>query len=352
MWILLIPLLAQAPADRPLLEAEQAREAGVSTLLTAIQGKDTHAQGLAARAIGRLENPTYRDAIVPLLRSPDPQVRRSAAAALAQMRVAPPPASAADSDPSVRAVIYEAIGRAKPPSGNAESQLAAGLSDSDATARTGAARGLESLFRLNRMLKPSAATTTAMHQAFAANRNEELRELTLLTMNAAKDRDQATVTAALADPSPQVRRLAVLATGNWKDDESPIVRYESLRLAKSCDRASASLKDASDHVALEAIDLLGTLHCNANLITPLTSAKSWRIRAHAIVSLARVDPAQAREKLAAMMADPIWQVRAYTARAARLANASGVLATLARHRNPNVAIAALTTPDYPHSTPQ
>src|SRR5882757_1567817 len=43
MWILLIPLLAQSPADRPLLEAEQAREAGVSTLLSAVKGKDIHA---------------------------------------------------------------------------------------------------------------------------------------------------------------------------------------------------------------------------------------------------------------------------------------------------------------------
>jgi len=31
---------------------------------------------LAARAIGRLENPAYRDALIPLLHSPDPLVRR------------------------------------------------------------------------------------------------------------------------------------------------------------------------------------------------------------------------------------------------------------------------------------
>ncbi len=343
-----IAVRAQAPAERALLAAEQAREAGVSALLAAAAGPDVRLQALAARAIGRLENLAHRDALIPLLHSPDPLVRRSAVGALAQM-CAPFDHTAllkAERDASVRAAIYEAIGRAKPVAGDAERLLAGGLSDPDPSVRAGAARGLESLFRLNATPPLAAATTAALHKAFAANRGEQIRELILLTMNRADDHDPSTLASALADPSPQVRRLAVLGTRTWVRDPSPMVLYESLRAAPSCDRAAAAVNEGNDHVALAAVDLLGTLKCDAGLIAPLVAGgKPWRIRAHAVVALAAVDPAQARSALAGMMADPTWRVRAYAARAARVVNDSAVLATLARDANPNVAIAALTTSD-------
>src|SRR5271170_4821628 len=80
------PTAAQDRADRVLLEAEQAREAGAPILLAALARGDVHSQMLAARAIGRLENLSYRDALTPLLNSSDPQLRRASAGALAQMR--------------------------------------------------------------------------------------------------------------------------------------------------------------------------------------------------------------------------------------------------------------------------
>ncbi len=344
---------AQDRADRVILEAEQAREAGVPTLLAAAKG-DARSQMFAARAIGRLEDPSYRNVLISLLDSPDPQVRRAAAGALAQMRA--PFAWAgvlkAERDGPVRAAIFEAIGRAKPVTDGAESVLAGGLKDDDPHARAAAARGLESLFRLNSKppRKPASATIAALHKAFEANRapdsNDEIRELVLLTMHAAGDRDSATMASALADPNAQIRRLAVLYTGTWVQDSSPIVRYEALRAAPSCDRAAAAVSDPNDHVALEAVDLLGSLKCDAALLTPLVvSGHSWRIRAHALVALAAVDPARAREGIAGMVADSTWQVREYVAKAARILNDSTVLATLARDGNPNVAIAAMTTPD-------
>jgi cyclophilin family peptidyl-prolyl cis-trans isomerase/HEAT repeat protein len=165
-------------------------------------------------------------------------------------------------------------------------------------------------------------------------------------MHAAGDRDSTTMASALADPNAQVRRLAVLYTQTWVKDSSPIVRYEALRVAPSCDRAADAVSDAGDHVALEAVDLLGSLKCDAALLTPLVvSGRTWRIRAHALVALAAVDPARAREEIARMAEDSTWQVRAYVAKAARMVNDSTVLATLARDENPNVAIAAMTTPD-------
>jgi len=353
LLLALFPVVAQDRADRVLLEAEQAREAGVQALMATAKGS-VHAQMLAARAIGRLENPEYRDVLIPLLNSPDPRVRRAAAGALAQMR-APffwAGILKTEGDVSVRAAIFEAIGRAKPLADDAESALAGGLSDADRNARAGAARGLESLFRLNSKppRKADPATIAALHKAFEANRapngNDEIRELILLTMHAAGDRDSTTMASALADSNAQVRRLAVLYTGTWVKDSSPMVQYEALRAAPSCDRAADAVSNSDDHVALEAVDLLGSLRCDAALLTPLVvSERSWRIRAHALVSLAAVDPGRAREAIARMVVDPTWQVRVYVAKAARIVNDSTVLATLARDENPNVAIAAMTTPD-------
>jgi cyclophilin family peptidyl-prolyl cis-trans isomerase len=82
------------------------------------------------------------------------------------------------------------------------------------------------------------------------------------------------------------------------------------------------------------------------LLAPLVSnGRSWRVRAHALVALAAVDPARTREAIARMAADSTWQVRDYLARAARMVNDSATLATLAHDENTNVAIAAMTTPD-------
>jgi HEAT repeat protein len=103
------PAVAQDRADRAVIEAEQARAAGVPTLLAAVANGNARSQMLAARAIGRLDSPSYRDALTPLLESADPQVRRAAAGALAQMRA--PFAWATvlkvERDASVRAAIFE-----------------------------------------------------------------------------------------------------------------------------------------------------------------------------------------------------------------------------------------------------
>jgi cyclophilin family peptidyl-prolyl cis-trans isomerase/HEAT repeat protein len=344
----LLPALAQ---DRVLLEAEQARQAGAATLLAALAHGDARSQVLAARAIGRLEDPSYRDTLLPLLNSSDSQVRRTAAGALAQMRA--PFAWAAvlktERDTSVRAAIFEAVGRAKPPADDAESLLTAGLKDANPQTRAAAARGLESLFRLNSKppRPPDAATLAALHEAFAANRTangEDIRELILLTMRATRDHDPVTLASALADLSPQVRRLAVIETRAWVRDPSPMVRYESLHVAPSCDRAAAAVSDTDEHVALAGVDLLGGLKCDPALLAPLfSSERSWRIRAHALVSLAAADPARTRDRITVMAADPTWQVRAYVAKAARMVNDSAALHTLAHDKNPNVAIASMTT---------
>jgi cyclophilin family peptidyl-prolyl cis-trans isomerase len=125
-----------------------------------------------------------------------------------------------------------------------------------------------------------------------------------------------------------------------------MVRYEALRVAPSCERAAAALNDESEHVVLAAVDLLGSLKCDAAMLTAsFSDGRSWRVRAHALVALANVDPSAARVRVKTMAADPAWQVRTYVAKAARIVNDSSTLATLARDENPNVAIAAMTTPE-------
>ena len=342
-------LAAQVPVDRAILEAEHSREAGMPALRTAVAGNNPRTQRLAARAVGRIENPAHRDDVIPLFKSPDAGVRRAAAGALAQMRVMYDYASLlrAEKDATVRAVIHEAIGRAKPFDAASETLLAGGLTDADARVRTGAARGLESLFRLNPApVRPTAATLTALHAAFAANAIEELRELALLTMNAAGDRDSVTLALALRDPSPQVRRLAVIGHRAWVSDTAPMVQYQALRVSRSCEKASDAVANANDHVAIAAVDLLGTLKCPQSALPSLVkTGRNWRIRAHALVALAAVDTAAARIAMRAMMMDSVWQVRAWAADAARILKDSIGLAMLAKDPNPNVAINALTTVD-------
>ncbi len=349
MWLILLPMLAQVPVDRAVLEAEHAREAGMPALRAAVSGPDVRAQRLAARAIGRIENPAHSDLLAPLFRSADVQVRRAAAGALAQMRAPFDYGAllAAERDATVRAVIYEAIGRTKPVTDVAETLLVSGLAEKDARVRAGAARGLESLFRLNPApRRPTDATMTALHSAFAADTAEDTRELILLTMNAAGDRDSVTLASGLADRSSQVRRLAVIGSRTWKRDDAPMVQYQALRLSRSCDRAIESLNNPNDHVAIAAVDMLGSLKCDAKVVLPLvTTGRNWRIRAHALVSLAAVDPQQAKRALSGMMTDSVWQVRAWVADAARIVKDSAVLATLAKDPNPNVAINAMTTVD-------
>ena len=349
--MLLLPLLlllqAQTPTEYAIREAEYQRPDNVSVLLSGLKSPDPRTQALAVRAMGRLERPPLRDSVTPFVTSVDADLRREAVAALAQMGATFDYASLlpAEKSGAVRAVIYESIGRVKPPVAGSEARLVAGLKDEDIAARTGAARGLETLVRLNiKATRPEPATLAALRQAVLDNAVSRLRQFALLAMNAAGDQDVATFDIALKDGDPQVRRLAVTGSKRWVEDPSPIVRFEALRVAPTCERALAAVKDASGHVALAAVDALGALKCDATAIEALVDkGVSWRVRAHAIVSLAKVAPDLARAKLPAFRDDPAWQVRAYAASAAKLSGDQTTLTTLAQDMNPNVAAAAMTT---------
>ncbi len=338
---------AEVPGPgRVILEAENARADDVGPLLAAVAGPDIAAQRLAVRALGRMERAEAADAVLALAASPDAGVRREAANALGQMGVSADFSAwlARERSGDVRGALYQTLGRVAPIDGVTEAALSAGLGDDDPVARAGAAHGIEAFVRLNRRTRrPAPPTIAALRTAASDTTSAEVRELALLALSAADDRDRGTLERALQDPESQVRRLAVMALGEWVDDPSPMVRYEALRVAPTCDRAVRSLDDDSGHVVLLAVDLLGTLPCAAEAIEPLLSPdRTWRVRAHAVVSLARVNPAAARGHLPALAADPVWQARAYAATAAIIAGDDAVRASLASDPEPNVVIAAMT----------
>jgi cyclophilin family peptidyl-prolyl cis-trans isomerase len=328
--------------------AEHTRTPNVAIFLEALKGPDPRIQRLALRALGRLERPALAAQIAPWARSSDALTRREAVAALAQAGAAFDFASllSGESDATVRAVLYEAIGRAKPPADGSEAVLVTGLKDVDPQGRIGAARGLETLVRLNlRTRPPSASTLDALRQAIRDNAISRLRQFALLALNAASGGDAATYDLAVLDPDPHVRRLAVAGSKRFVEDPSPIVRYEALRVAGTCERALAALNDASGHVVLAAVDFLGAAKCDSSSIERLVEGgASWRIRSRALVALAKTAPEAARAKLGAFSSSPIWQVRVYAANAARLLKEETILHRLADDPNGNVAAAALTTP--------
>ncbi len=355
MWLLMLSLVVQTPSPRQVLEAEHARGADISVLMRAARGSDQTLRARAVRAIGRFERPALRDSVVPFVTDKSPQVRLEAINALGQMKApfdfVAPLSKELRSD--VRAMLLSTMGRSSAATGSVEQTLAThlGAAARDATERLGAARGLESLLRRTaRSNKPTASTVQALRQAFRANRGEEMRQLVLLALTAAGDRDSSTMALALRDSSAQVRRLAVAATRQWLDDPSPFVRYQALRVAGTCERALASLRDGSEHVALAAIDLIGEKSCDANtyastLQMVMSDGTTWRMRAHALVALARIAPALAQPALAASATSRTWQERVYAATAAKLLHDSATLAALARDNAPNVAIAAMSNTD-------
>lgn len=349
MWLLLIPMLAQqVPAERSVLEAEHARQAGVAALVRATTTGLPRVRAFAARGIGRLEDTTNQSALVTLTDSPTAPLRAAAFSGLAQMRAGYPFALAlrTERDATVRAAIFEAIGRATPIADGSEAMLRLGLREANPVARAGAARGLEAMFRLNRRTAtPDGATVDALRAAFAATASEPIREFILLTLIPVEGTDSRLRTLALRDPSAGVRRLAVLAARTFVADPSAMVRFEGLKFLEDCDRLAALVNDPSDHVSLGAIERLGQQGCAPAVIERITtSGRSWRAKAAAWQALMLADTSRVRDAIAALARDTIWQVRAKAGAPARLAQDSVTLAALASDMNPNVALTALNSP--------
>jgi len=257
----------------------------------------------------------------------------------------------------------------------------------------GVARGLESLLRQNakaftpaqetlRRLKRLALERRRARRPDEAEDTVRVRRLAMAALASSKQAGEAAIVAAAADPDGQVRRLALLALagampGTVPDavrarlmtaglaDPDDVVRYEALRIhARSLVGALAdwtpvfaALDDPSPHVALFAIDLLwGPQPQRARAIERLRreaaalpgaipgapgGAVEWHRPAHALVSLARIAPGEARALLPGFSESPVWPVRMYAARAAALLQDAGWLSRLAHDDRDNVRDAAV-----------
>jgi cyclophilin family peptidyl-prolyl cis-trans isomerase/HEAT repeat protein len=183
----------------------------------------------------------------------------------------------------------------------------------------------------------------------------------------------AAATDARIDERERIIKIALA-------DKEPRVRLEALRAwgrhfqKTSCAPIRVALKDPNPHVMLQAIDQLANA-CPASesaaadlsaLVDALSNTpRTWHAPAHAIVSLAKIQPDAARQALPKFVQHPIWQVRMYAARAAGILSSIEHLNTLMNDPNDNVreaalsslidlkrpevitaAIASLTRPDY------
>ncbi len=345
IWPLILVIL-QLPLTRAILEAEDARSRNIEVYAEALQSDQTEARRLAIRALGRLERPELAHHIIPFLDAAEPSLRAEAVNSLGQMRADVELLSTfkTETAPAVRAVYYRTMARL--PKAD-EVLLIKGLEEADPVVREGAAKGVETLYRLNarKGLKPPLHSLQAMRKAFRENSDPLLRRLLLLALNSVGDADPSVIEAAFGDSDPQVRRLAVIATKRWRDDPSPMVRYEALRLAPSCDRAAAALADPSPHVALLAVDLLGN-GCPADILENIVDrSNDWRRQARALVSLSRVGPDSAAERLERFARHDRWQVRAYAAAAAKVLKNEQILKSLLEDKHAGVATAALEKPE-------
>ena len=390
---------AQSLQER-MLQAEDARpttDAGLAPLREGLQG---NGRRTAIRAIGRLERPEMIPMIAPALND-GVGIRAEAANALAQM--ARTPAAVADvqklllaraaMDASLNTweswgEIAAALGRLPYDSAEqlqaAEAVLLTGLpapdsmNDVETAALAGSARGFESLARTVRAKKlPTLGERTwdllrwaATAQRTASDPRSALtRRLAMAALVTGNQATASVVERGLNDTDAEVRRFAAAAAAtdakiDERDriikialtDKEPRVRFEALRAwgrqfqKTSCAPIRAALKDPNPHVVLQAIDQLGNACPGAEspdadlraLAESLTNTpRAWHAPAHAVVSLARIQPEAATSVLPRYIRHPIWQVRMYAARAAGVLGLDRDLDDLGADPNDNVREAAL-----------
>jgi cyclophilin family peptidyl-prolyl cis-trans isomerase len=394
------PAFAQSLQER-MLQAEDARpttDAGLAPLMEGLKG---NGRRTAIRAIGRLERPEMISLVAPALND-GVGIRAEAANALAQMARTPAAVvevqklllARAAADASLNTweswgEIVAALGRLPYDTNEqvqaAEAVLITGLPSPDSmnevetAALAGATRGLESLARTVRAKKlaPLGERTwdllrwAATAQRPAADpRNAITRRLAMAALVTGNQATTSVIERGLLDADAEVRRFAAVAAASdarleERDrviktalaDKEPRVRFEGLRAwgrhfqKTSCAPMRAALKDPNPHVMLQAIDQLAT-PCpasespSAELVAIATSLsntpRAWHAPAHAIVSLARVNPDAAKKLLPQFIAHPTWQVRMYAARAAGTLGMVRELDALWADANDNVKEAALT----------
>jgi peptidyl-prolyl cis-trans isomerase B (cyclophilin B) len=412
--VLLLATLASAqaiPAARLAIFAAEEHGAADARDLAAIRAGlrsgDEETARAAARAIGRLRRPALATEVLPLLRSAVPEVRAEAAVASAQS-LADTAASLAprtsvvsallarldvEAEASVRGSICDALGRIPRLDGRqialAEQALVKLAKSDFLDDRLGVARGLEGLMRRSDPPRtPSPETLDVLRSLVDWDspvdthagrpdplRDARVRRLAFDALATLRGIDTSIVSRAAHDPDSQMRWRAVEAAStapalgaarrdvlvNALDDGAPLVRAAAVTglnalepgSERTCARALAVAHDASNAVAIAAIDVLA--HCGSfqqslalTAIAQDTAAvrvpRSWQRAAHAVLSLARSAPTMASPSVAALADVPIPAFRYYVALAAVATHDARTLQRLARDPDQRVAHAARTSP--------
>jgi cyclophilin family peptidyl-prolyl cis-trans isomerase/HEAT repeat protein len=396
------PARPSAPVDttalQRLLAAEDARGTGpdgLTPLLDARSSSDTLLRRAAVRGLGRMQRPALGKLLVPLLADPVPAVRAEAANAIAQsMRRVPRTGSAeadsagfstgaaagalahalaTESDPAVTDALGQSLGRLPLPDSasarGAETALRARLA---ARPGPGLVHGLYTLARARKATGDLAAETIALLRRVAVTSPDTLvRRLALRTLATGAGLDSATAVRAIGDQEDESRRMALRGAGALSPglradlvrrgfgDSSVIVRIEAIAAARlgagppDCRPILAATSDPVPAVAITAVDSLAsgcadTAGAAAALgrlaAAPVRSGPPdhrWQLPAHALLALARLDPAAAARLLPPAVRSKRWETRVYAARTAAAVGVRSHLYRLAREADHNVQEAAI-----------
>ncbi|HEX3275042.1 MAG TPA: peptidylprolyl isomerase [Gemmatimonadales bacterium] len=395
------PSAAVAPDSavlQRLLVAEDARGTGrdgLTPLLDAAHDPDTLLRRLAVRGLGRLQRPELGRFLLASLSDPIPAVRAEAANAVAQSlrrtrRADPEPADSASlgtrqaaaalsaalgTEPSAEVIdaLGRSLGRLPLPDSAAARAAEAAIRSRFATQRSaGLAHGLYTLARARRAtgtLEP--ATVRLLRGAAVEPGDTVVRRLALLTLAASGGLDSATAVRTMEDRDDEIRRMTLRGAGALSaslrshliaralSDSSPIVRTEvavTVRLGDSlpdCGPLLALTRDRNPYVGIAAIDSMAggcagrtaAARALARLAVAPSTLKpadhQWQAGAHALLALARLDPAAARGLLARFATAARSERRAYAARAAAASGRTELLYRLARDQDRNVQEAAI-----------
>lgn len=378
------------------LPAAAQTDADLSTLRSNLTHADPKVRQQAVRDLGRLERPELIPALTRPLADANVNVRVEAANAMGQLAVGEKGVADAKSrllqrakveqEPRAWGAVAATLGRLPYTTAadvdQVEAAIARVLPSASATtiqidALLGATEGLEALARQSgKLSKLKASTLNGLRAAAAlegraqdAEKLARIRRLATLALTAAGGVTRPGLEAGIADADDETRRLTMVAARADIDgreavileglaDDNAQVRYEALQTwgrafqKTSCEPTIKALADASAHVVLLAIDQLGN-GCPAGtpvverlraLTAEIGSAKpgAWHRPAHAVVSLARLSPEDARTALPQFLRHEIWQVRMYAARAASALGAVEALVALGRDQHHNVREAAIS----------
>ena len=392
-------LSAQAPTAllARLIVAEDGRAQSDTELATLRQGlthRDPNIRQQSVRAMGRLERSDLIPALTRPLGDDNVNVRIEAANAVGQLAKGTEGVALAkgrlmtrtrvEQDPRAWGAVAATLGRLPYTTAGdvdqAEEAIARVLPSKSSTAiqidaLLGATEGLEALARQSgtiSKLKPATldglrAAAVLQGRAQDADKLARIRRLATLALTASGAATRPQLEAGIADQDDEVRRLTMIAArvevegreaviDKGLSDANAQVRYEALQTwgrqfqKTSCDPVLKAVRDENAHVALLAIDLLGN-GCPASapaVDTVKTQAEelpstpgAWHRAAHALVSLARLAPAEARARLPGFVGHDVWQVRMYAARAAGVLSGIDDLMRLGRDSHHNVREAAI-----------